>query len=288
MEVKKHVFMKDMTWPELEERFKNTDIALIPAGQTEQHGKHLPIDVDNIICTGIAERVALATYDTAKPVVAPTIPFGYADIPYFRDFPGTFSLRAETLVDVYYDVCMSLIRQGVKKIIFINGHYPNPPFIDEAVRRAIKATGAFFAVCNFFVVPGEEVNAIFEEMGREPVWGHACLIETSVSQVFGAEVRHDLVEGNIPGPFVAELKDFVPIAPAGISIQSYEYEPTAKGQWNVPNAPGPQGDPSGYSDEIGERVIKATVDPIAKLINDIKEMKVEIKKEFFDPDLRKF
>ena len=282
MEVKEHVFMKDMTWAELEERFKHTDIALIPAGQSEQHGLHLPIDVDNIICTGIAKRVALATSDTAMPVVAPTIPFGYADIPYFRDFPGTFSMRGETLVNLYYDVCMSLIRMGVKKIIFVNGHYPNPPFIEEAVRRAIKATGAFFAVCNFFVIPQDEVNAIFKELDREPVWGHACLIETSVSQVFGAQVRHDLVKGNIPGPFVSQLKDYVPLAPAGISIQSYEYEPTAKGQWNVPNAPGPQGDPTGYSDVIGERVIKATVDPIVKLIEDIKDMKVEIKKDYLN------
>lgn len=276
----KDIFMKDMTWPEIEARLKKTDIALVPAGQTEQHGHHLPINVDNIICTGIAQRVAEATLESAAPVVAPTIPFGYGDIPYFRDYPGTFTLQGETLVNVYADVARCLVRMGFKKVIFINGHYPNPPFIDEAIRRITKETGAFMAMCNFFVIPAEEVAKILEEQGQPPVWGHACIIETSVSEVFGAEVREDRLQASIPGGFPKELANFVPAAPAGINIPAYEYKKTAWGQWL--DGPGPQGTPQGHSKEIGERVIAATVGPIAKLLEDIKDMPVELNPEFVE------
>lgn len=279
--VDKHIFLKDMTWPEIEERLSMTDIAIIPAGQTEQHGLHLPIDTDNIICTGIAERVALKTLDNAKPVIAPTIPFGYSDIPYFRDYPGVFSLESDTLINVYKDVCKSLIKMGFKKIIFINGHYPNPPFIEEALRQVIKETGAFCALCNFFVIPSQEVTKILDEMGKPPVWGHACLIETSVSEVFGAKVREDKVAPQIPTAFPKELKDFLPVSPEGISIPSFEYKDTARSYWPE-NSPGPMGDPTEHSKEIGERVIKATIDPIVKLINDIKDLKVEISQAFLE------
>lgn len=271
----KNIHLKDMTWPEIKERLKHTDIAIIPTGQTEQHGHHLPINVDNIICTGIAERAAAATYDTSKPVVAPTIPFGYSDIPVFRSFPGTFTLEPETLVSVYKDISKSLVKMGFKKIIFINGHYPNPPFIEEAMRQVTKETGAFMALCNFFVIPDAEVQRILKEMNKPPVWGHACLIETSVSEVFGAEVREDKVVGRIPGPFKEELKDFIPVSPPGITFASFEYPEIAKAYWGEDGSPGPLGDPVGHSKKIGERVIAATIEPIVKLINDIRNMKVD-------------
>lgn len=267
--------MNDMSWPEIEERLKLTDIVLVPTGQTEQHGHHLPINVDNIISTGIAERTAEAAYDSAKPVIAPTIPFGYSDIPVFRSFPGTFTLEPETLVNVYKDISKSLIKMGFKKIIFINGHYPNPPFILEAMRQVTKETGAFFALCNFFVIPDAEVQKILSEMNKPPVWGHACLIETSVSEIFGAKVREDKVIGRIPHDFPKELHNFLPVSPPGITIESFEYPEIAEAFWGKEGSPGPMGDPVGYSNEIGERVIKATIDPIVQLLNDIKDMSVD-------------
>ncbi|MDD7363710.1 MAG: creatininase family protein [Firmicutes bacterium] len=265
-----------MTWPEIQNRLTKTDIALLPVGQTEQHSTHLPIDVDNIISTGLAKRVAIETYDTAMPVVAPAIPFGYSNIPFFRDYPGVFSLSPDTLVGVYEDVALSLIRMGFKKIIFINGHAPNPPFIQEAMRRVTKETNAFLAMCNFFQIPNKEVATILEEMDRPPVWGHACLIETSVSHVFGAEVRDGDIREATLGDVPEELKNFVPASPEGITLPSFEYEETARVYWPE-NGSGSKGNPEGYSKEIGERVIRATTSPIIELVDSIKDMKVALK-----------
>lgn len=274
----KKIFMKDMTWQEIEIRLSESDIAILPVGQTEQHGHHLPTDIDNIIATGLAERVALATFNSAKPVIAPTITFGYSDVPVFRDYPGVFSLQPETLINLYKDVAKSLVKMGFKKIIFINGHALNPPFIAEAMRQLTKDTGAFFASCNFFDMAREEVTMLMKEMNRANSWGHACLIETSVSQVFGAEIREDKVIGSVPRPIAKGFENYAP-CPAGITFPSFEYMETAKSYWPTDGpkgGSGTKGDPVGYSKEIGERIINYTVLKIVQLVNDIKDIKVNL------------
>lgn len=268
------IFIQDMSWPEIKERLKETDMVLIPVGQTEQHGEHLPIDVDCRIARGLAQRVAEATFQTAKPVVAPTVQFGYSDIPYFRSYPGVFSLEPETLVNVYKDVAKSLIKMGFKKIFFINGHAPNPPFINEAMRQVTKETKAFMMLCDFFVIPREEVRNILKEMRKPPAWGHAGLIETSVSEIFGAKVREERVKGRVPHGYAKEIEEFALTRPAGFSSPIFEHPETAKAIWGI-DSPGPIGDPVGYSEEIGERAIRATIDPIIKLINQVKDLKVD-------------
>jgi creatinine amidohydrolase/Fe(II)-dependent formamide hydrolase-like protein len=275
---KKEIFLNQMTWLEIKDRLALTDIALLPAGQTEQHGHHLCIDADNIICTGLAEMVATRTYETVKPVVAPTIPFGYSDLPAFKRYPGTFTLEPATLINLYMDVAKSLIKMGFKKIIFINGHYPNPPFIEEAMRRLTKETGAFFALCNFFILAEEIAQKILSAMGKSPVWGHACLIETSVSEYFGAEIRKEKVKGFLPKPFPRELQNFIPVTTPGISIPWIEQEEVMNCIWPE-ESPGPQGDPLGHSKEIGEKIVDASIAPIIKLLNDVKNMEVKLKLE---------
>ena len=130
----KDVCLGLMTWPEIANRLKETDIALIPVGQIEQHGLHACIDLDSRNAEGIAIRAALSAFKSSKPVVAPAICYGYSDLPGLRDYPGVFSLRGETLINLYYDVAFSLIRMGFIKVIFVNGHDANPPFIKEAMR----------------------------------------------------------------------------------------------------------------------------------------------------------
>lgn len=269
----KDIFMKDMTWEEIDARLKETDIALVPAGQTEQHGKHLPIDVDNIISKGLAQRVAEATFNTAKPVVAPQVHFSYSDQPAFRSFPGVFSMSPEVLVGLYHDVALSLVRIGFKKIIFISGHYPNPPFINEALRQLAKETNAMVACCDFFTLADEEVTKILEELGHDLNWGHACLAETSVSQLFGAEVRADRVEPNIP--IMQKMR------PMGIDTQDYEVREIAREMWGGYGiGAGPMGDPRGYSKEYGERIVQATIAPIIELVEDWADVKVNLNPDF--------
>jgi creatinine amidohydrolase len=110
----------EMNWMQVESYLKGDDRCIIPIGSTEQHG-YLSLGVDLIL----AERVATEAAEPFGIPVFPVMPYGIA--PYFADYPGTISLKVETLLAVARDVITSVHRSGFKKILIVNGHGGNQP-----------------------------------------------------------------------------------------------------------------------------------------------------------------
>jgi creatinine amidohydrolase len=111
----------EMTRSEAEALFKQTDIGIVVCGSTEQHGPHLPMGTDTLEGIENVKRAArLLEKENIKVVIATPIPFGisYQHIVW----PGTISVRPETLVNLIVDVCESLIAHGIKKIVLVLGH----------------------------------------------------------------------------------------------------------------------------------------------------------------------
>lgn len=276
MPLKKDVCLGLMTWPEIEQRLKETDIALIPVGQTEQHGLHACIDLDSRNAEGIAVRAALSAFDIVKTVVAPVINYGYSDLPGLRDYPGVFSLRGETLINLYYDVAFSLIRMGFSKVIFVNGHDANPPFINEAMRRLTKKTGAFCAMAHISEMNNDYAEKVLESHGMPRDFGHGCLIETSIAMAFGMEVREDLMVGHYTEKYKEPVDKIFPQLPRGISFPAWENPDVMGNIWRG-DFPGPKGNPAGSSRKLGEELIEASIKPLLYLMKSIKDYKPEVK-----------
>ncbi len=110
------VWLQELTWEDVADYLKNDDIVLCPVGSTEQHGPAGPLGVDTYAAIALAEDGA------KKADVLVTPPMWFGDSPHHMDFPGTVSLRTETLVAVAKDIVHSLARNGFKKIVFVNGH----------------------------------------------------------------------------------------------------------------------------------------------------------------------
>jgi creatinine amidohydrolase len=265
-----------MTWPEIEQRLKETDIALIPVGQTEQHGLHAGTDLDSRNAEGIAIRAALAAFDSVKPVVAPTICYGYSDLPGLKDYPGVFSLRGETMINLCYDVAFSLVRMGFKKIIFVNGHDANPPFINEAMRRLTKKTGAFFAMGHLSEMNNDYAEELLKKHGMPMDFGHACLIETSIAMALGMAVREDKMVGHYCESNEGPIGKIFPGAPRGISFPAWECPEVMDKIWRM-DLPGPKGNPAGSSVELGEELIEATIKPLVYLMESIRDYEPKVK-----------
>jgi len=112
--------IRDMNWMQVEEYLKRDDRAVVPIGSTEQHA-YLSLATDSIL----AERVASEAAAPLGVPVFPVMPYGIT--PTFRAYPGTLSLRVETLLAVTCDVLDSLAASGFKRVLIVNGHGGNLP-----------------------------------------------------------------------------------------------------------------------------------------------------------------
>ncbi len=108
----------DMNWQQIEKYLETDDRCVLPIGSTEQHG-FLSLCTDAIL----AERIAIEAADPLGIPVYPAMPFGCA--PYFKAFPGTISLRVETLLAVVRDVIGSMYTSGFRRVLIVNGHGGN-------------------------------------------------------------------------------------------------------------------------------------------------------------------
>lgn len=123
------VWLQDLTWEEVASHLESDRAILVPFGSTEQHGPAGVLGVDTFVATGIVEDAASRSGVLCAP------PMWFGDSPHHMAFPGTISLRTETLMAVVRDVCMSLARHGFDRIILVNGHKgSNLPALGSAVR----------------------------------------------------------------------------------------------------------------------------------------------------------
>ena len=109
-----------MTWMQVEEYLQRDNRAVVPLGSTEQHS-YLSLGVDSIL----SERVAV---EAAEPLGVPVFPVvAYGLTPYFREYPGTITLRVETYMRLIRDILDGLAHSGFRRVLFVNGHGGNSP-----------------------------------------------------------------------------------------------------------------------------------------------------------------
>jgi creatinine amidohydrolase len=115
------VLWERLTWEELAGlRECGVDLAILPVGATEQHGAHLPTGVDTLSARAVAEQ---ASARTGIPVL-PALPYG-CSLGHSAKWPGTLSLRPETLAKVVAEVGDWLAATGFHRLLILNGHYTN-------------------------------------------------------------------------------------------------------------------------------------------------------------------
>lgn len=248
--VEKEVFMDRMSWKDLEKAIAEDYIIALAIGSTEQHGPHLPLGVDVFGTLGIVERVARKV----KMVIAPPITYGYYSQPRSgggQTFIGTTSVSSSTLLGLIYDLMTEFLRHGFKKILIVNGHYENAPFISEGLEKAIADSGrkdVKAMIINWWEpIPKEVVDKVFPE--GFPGWDveHASVVETSIMMVLKPElvqtdkIRDNEAERRIP-------YDIIPTPP--------EVIPKSGVLWRATLA----------SKDKGELVIETAVDKIVEAI----------------------
>ncbi|MCA8978944.1 MAG: creatininase family protein [Planctomycetes bacterium] len=109
------------TWPEAEAYFDEKTIAIVPIGSTEPHGPHLPLDTDVTIARAQSVRAAEMLEELGvRAMVLPPIAYGITR--YTDGFAGRVTLRPGTLWALLEDIVLSLAQDGIRQIVFSNGH----------------------------------------------------------------------------------------------------------------------------------------------------------------------
>lgn len=128
-----------MVWPEVESALEDgTRTAIVAVGSIEQHGPHLPLNMDTLDGDEISRRIALELGDA---LAAPTIRPGCSG--HHMDFPGTITVPPETLIDVIRSYCRSLNEHGFEYIVLVpthGGNFAPVKTVAPDIAREIDAT----------------------------------------------------------------------------------------------------------------------------------------------------
>ena len=249
----------EMTWPEVRMAAAEERVAVVPIATLEDHGPHLPIDTDLRLCNAVCEEAVSRASDRA--VLVPAINHGYS--PHHMDFPGAITIGAHTLIDYGVDVCRSLAHHGFRRILIVNGHGSNTPFIDIIARLTVVETNVLAAAVNYWAAPGvREVAEGLRESDKIGGMNHACEFETSL--------------------YLALRPDIVDMAKAQRELShrpSKNYWTDLIGgdgplvmmeHWSALSETGVMGDPTKATAEKGKLLLDAAADGIVELIDEMR------------------
>ncbi len=135
--------LADLNWMQVEAYLERDDRIVCPVASTEQHG-YLSLTTDVIL----AERVAVEAAEPVGVPVLPVMPFGVA--PGFTTYPGSVSLRLETLVVVVSEVLDALHGQGFRRFLVVNAHGGNAPAEEPLVAWSRGREGATLRFHNWW------------------------------------------------------------------------------------------------------------------------------------------
>ena len=143
-----NVLLNEMSWTEVEEAQKERLIALLPVGTTEAHGPHLPLTTDTIIAVELARRGVKKLEERGlHGLIAPPVTFSVSALA--ADFPGTFSLPAETVEALVRDLCIALSKKfRAVALVNVNQEPGHIEVLKKAVEEA-NAAGASACLTDF-------------------------------------------------------------------------------------------------------------------------------------------
>jgi creatinine amidohydrolase len=227
-------------------------VAVLPTASIEQHGPHLPVITDTMLCGTVAERAAQLAAREVPVVVAPV--FWTGNSHHHFPFAGVLSLPSPTYIATVIDVLEGLVKSGFRKLVILNGHGGNTDSnrvvaLDMANRLGHPvriAAAAYWDVAR---------AALVEEAGFDGklIPGHAGRFETALMMA----IRPDLVnqEGLARTQAVPAdqglFSDF-----AGAVVQTH-------GAWQA--SVGYTDHPAAATPEEGQRLLEITVRRVADL-----------------------
>lgn len=232
-----HDFLRSRTW----------QVAVLPFGATEPHNLHMPYGTDNYQVAEIGDRACARAYEQGAGVLLlPTVPFGVNTN--HLQVPGglALSVTPTTLLALLTDLVDSLERQGVRKIVLLNGHGGNE--LKPLARQLHHRTRAFLCVCDWFRMAQDVYPRIFDQPGE-----HADEVETSLGLAFFP----DLLKLELADDGAARPTRFEALERGWVSITR---------PWHLVSKNTGLGDPRAATAEKGRQLMDVLVDRLSTFL----------------------
>jgi creatinine amidohydrolase len=233
-----HDFVRSQKW----------EVAVLPFGATEPHNLHMPYGTDTFQVDVIGRRACHYAYEAgARVLLLPAVPFG-VNTNYFK-VPGSLacSLNPTTLLRILADIADSMQRQGVRKLLLLNGHGGNElkPFLRELHHQS----GVFLCLCDWFRMAADLYRTIFKEVGE-----HADEVETSLGLAFFPEHVRPLKQADAGA---ARPTRFDAINRGWVSITR---------PWHLATSNTGLGNPAAASAEKGQQLMAALTERLGRFL----------------------
>jgi creatinine amidohydrolase len=242
--------MEEITSPQfLTAVEKAGGVCVIPLGIIEKHGPHLPLGTDLFEAREITCRAVEKEYAVVFP------PYFTGQIFEAKHQPGAIAYSTELMWKMLDETCNELSRNGLKKIILMNGHGGNENFLQYFCQAQLASPRDYIVVL-FQPEPDQATQKEISSLKKTKNDGHAGEEETSMMYVIRPDLVHADMAKNQSGEDQARLKQ-LPYGYTGI-------------WWYAKYPNHYAGDGSFYSKELGELLINSDAGQLAELIRFLK------------------
>jgi len=240
-----------LTWQEMNAAIAAQKVVVLPTGSTEQHGPHLPLDVDAFLVESVCLELGRRAPD--RVLVLPPVSFGLNR--HHIDFPGTIHIEPEVFIAFCLNITKSVAYHGFQKILIVNGHGSNTPLVDLVARKTVLTTESLCAAVNYYSLGVEA----FDRVKQTPVMAHADEFETSLYLYLAPErVRMErAVAGNdVMGRYMSSDS-------TSPFVRFNDY-------WSRWTETGVHGDPTAATPEKGQVIWEAVLSRLVELVDEFR------------------
>ena len=228
-------FISHMSWDKVEARLAAGAAAILPIGAgAKEHGRHLPMNTDEIQADWLAARIAEKT----GALIWPTLRYGY--YPAFTDFSGSVSLSEVLFTSLVSEIASGIAAWNPHALFILNtGISTLAP-----VETAIASKSWKMPVVHLKIHEGPRYKAMAKTLARQAFGSHADELETSRMLAIAPQTVDLLRAERTPsGPFEGPLT-----------------------RTNVPS--GSYGDPTLATPAKGQALIEAMLDDLNEAVRE--------------------
>ena len=165
--------LAELHWPEVDKLEREKVVAVVPVGSMEQHGPHLPFQVDTFVSSRLA-----ADLEKSMPEILLVPPIWTGVSAHHMDFPGSITLRAKVFIDVLHDICASLRHHGFRRIVLLNGHGGNRSSLEVLGQELFVEFGLTVNTLAYWDLVPDLVKSL--KKSKSKGMGHSGELETSL------------------------------------------------------------------------------------------------------------